>query len=707
MYFKFHVDPLSDASTEEYFAAFELYEGETERLAVGNALKAWAYSAFNISETGQSNSSTGYIDLRSAKPEPSGVGTYFTYELPHSGLEVTIVFKVQYVADGNDLVTVWLNPDLGPGATESAQSTNLITQFHANAAFDVIRLRHGGGGGGWIFSEMAIATTFNDFVAETGNGKTGETGPGIGRGELPLTFRSWQREQGLPQNFVRALAQTRDGYLWAGTDDGVTRFDGVRFVSFGLPETLRSGPVQALLGDSRGALWIGGAGGGLSRREHGKFTTFTTRDGLPSDTITALAEDSSGRIWAGTAAGLAVWQDGRFRPLGGAEEIKDKPVTTLFEDRQQTMWLGVAGAGVFHFTDGRLTALRDASVDTLLQEPHCLLIDRDKRIWVGAGDDFVLCFDDGQWRRHRIPRHLARHYVSALAEGPDGTVWAGSVSEGLFRFRGGKLDAINAGRGLSDNLVESLLMDHEGKLWVGTHGGLNRLQAGNLAALSHNEGLGYGAVQGLAEVAPGVVWAGKPSDGLYRWNGGNFSPLPVAGFSQRELRVNAMLLARDGSCWMAGTRGLLRFQDPRSIELNPGAPALPDLSVISLGQDQQGRVWAGTREGELWLLTDGQWQALTNYSPGHPITALVPEADGSMWIGTEGNGLDRYQGKVVEHWDKERRIVERVDSHALSRSGGRAVDRHGGRRFEPVGERAAGHLHHPRGAARQYGFANS
>jgi sugar lactone lactonase YvrE len=467
LYFKFHVDPLSDLSTEEYFAAFELYEGEAERLAVGNALKAWAYSAFNAREISQSNNPAGYVDLNSAKPEPSGVGTYFTYELPHRGLEVTIVFKVQYAQGGDDLVTVWLNPDLGPGATEAAQPANLTTIFHADAAFNQIRLRHGGGGEGWIFSEMAIATAFNDFVMDARGGKSGGTGPSIGRSELPVTFRSWQREQGLPQNYVRALAQTRDGYLWVGSDDGVTRFDGVRFVSFGLPEGLRSAPVQVLLGDSRGALWIGGAGNGLCRREHGQFTTFTTRDGLPSDTITALAEDNSGRIWAGTDAGLAVWRNGRFEGLNGAEDIKNKSVKALFRDRKETMWVGVEGAGVFRFQSGRLVALRNSSVDELLRDPHCLLVDRDGRIWVGAGDDFVLCCDGNEWRRHRIPRHLARHYVSALAEEPDGTVWAGSVSEGLFQFRGGKLDAINAGGGLSDNLVESLLVDR-GKI-VGGH----------------------------------------------------------------------------------------------------------------------------------------------------------------------------------------------------------------------------------------------
>ena len=130
LYFKFRVDPLSDASTEEYFAAFELYEGDKERLGVGNALKAWAYSAFRADATGESQEGSDYIDLHSSRPEPSTPGISIIYENPHRGIECTIVFKVQYVPGGDDLVTVWLNPDLGPrrdrgGATGKFDYTDL------------------------------------------------------------------------------------------------------------------------------------------------------------------------------------------------------------------------------------------------------------------------------------------------------------------------------------------------------------------------------------------------------------------------------------------------------------------------------------------------------------------------------------------------------------------------------------------------------
>ncbi len=164
LYFKFHVNPLSDASLEPYSAGFQFFDGTNENLGVGNSLQAWAYSAFNTSERGANNQIAGDLDLHSASPESYEPGRYLSYELPRRGIERTIVFKVQYVPGGDDLVTVWMNPDLKPGATEDNQVTNLVTRFKANATFDQIRLRHHGNGDGWVFSDMAVASSFDDFI---------------------------------------------------------------------------------------------------------------------------------------------------------------------------------------------------------------------------------------------------------------------------------------------------------------------------------------------------------------------------------------------------------------------------------------------------------------------------------------------------------------------------------------------------------------
>jgi signal transduction histidine kinase len=176
LYFKFHVEPMSDVKSEPYFAGFQLYETNQERLGVGNALEAWGYSAWNVAETGPSNRAAGEFNLNSANSEPVNLGMFRPYELVKEGVARTIVFKVQYVPGSEDLVTVWLNPRLRRGATEENQPEKLTTHFKALATFDEIHLRHGDDGkkkagdpaiwsdNGWRISGMAIATSFNDFV---------------------------------------------------------------------------------------------------------------------------------------------------------------------------------------------------------------------------------------------------------------------------------------------------------------------------------------------------------------------------------------------------------------------------------------------------------------------------------------------------------------------------------------------------------------
>jgi len=173
LYFKFTVDPLSDAKDEPYYALFQLVESNQFHLGVGNAWEAWGYSAAYTAETGPSNKLTSVdpdeYNLRSSHPEAAGMGKFFPYELPNHNHPRTIVFRVQYVPAGDDLVTVWLEPHLTQGATAENQPEEITTKFKANARFDEIRLRHSGdgpgrGGNGWIFSDMAIATSFDDFV---------------------------------------------------------------------------------------------------------------------------------------------------------------------------------------------------------------------------------------------------------------------------------------------------------------------------------------------------------------------------------------------------------------------------------------------------------------------------------------------------------------------------------------------------------------
>ncbi len=157
-----------------------------------------------------------------------------------------------------------------------------------------------------------------------------------------LVVRTWGTEAGLPQNTVSVILQTRDGYLWLGTQAGLARFDGVRFKVYGLAEGLPSVQVRALYEDNQGSLWIGTYGGGLSRLRDGRIETFTMEHGLSDINVTSLAGDSSGRIWIGTSTGLSLWQNGKFIQDEALAGLGHGLIRTLLRDRHNATWISTA-----------------------------------------------------------------------------------------------------------------------------------------------------------------------------------------------------------------------------------------------------------------------------------------------------------------------------------------------------------------------------
>ncbi|NIM10948.1 MAG: hypothetical protein GTO45_03090 [Candidatus Aminicenantes bacterium] len=127
----------------------------------------------------------------------------------------------------------------------------------------------------------------------------------------------WEIEQGLPQNAVYTIVQTREGYLWLGTEEGLVRFDGVHFEIYDKRKVkqLTNNKIYALCEDREGNLWIGTYGGGLTRLDtkNGKFTTFTEKQNLLSNNqVTKLCEDNEGNLWIGTESGLNRMKAGKI-----------------------------------------------------------------------------------------------------------------------------------------------------------------------------------------------------------------------------------------------------------------------------------------------------------------------------------------------------------------------------------------------------------
>ncbi len=459
-------------------------------------------------------------------------------------------------------------------------------------------------------------------------------------------IRSWGTEAGLPQNTVNAIVQTRDGYMWLGTHDGLARFDGVRFKVFGLENGLPSVDILSLFVDHHGVLWIGTYGAGLCRMREGQIEIVADpRHKSAGGTINCLEEDSTGRLWVGTSSGLRFCRNAEMLEDPAFAILSHTPIRCLLRSHDgKTMWISSNTHGLMEYRNGKLeTCVGPPEHEKI--SARSLFEDRQGRLWASIGNGMVLCLEDGRWRIFDETNGLPFAYVTSLTEDADGTIWAGSLDDGLYRFDGARFNVVRQADGLSADDMRSLYCDHEGNLWVGTRtGGLNRLGRRKLMVVSSAQGLTNDFTRSVAQTADGALWVGTIGGSLYRGNLSRFEPFRPE--PDRELiyfyaNVDAVLATPDGSLWWGGTGALLQWKDDRLANCYTNEPWLQDVLVTALQNDGHGGIWIGTSGGKLEHLQNGRFTEFPKQLTQSTITSLAVETNGSVWVGSVAGGVKR------------------------------------------------------------------
>lgn len=464
---------------------------------------------------------------------------------------------------------------------------------------------------------------------------------------------SWTQDDGLPQNAVNAIAQTPDGYLWLGTEEGLVRFDGARFTVFDRRTTpqIRNNFVMALHADRAGDLWIGTFGGGLVRMRKGRFELFTKDDGLTSERIRSIAEDDAGTLWIATGGGgLLRYEKGRFSAITTKEGLASDRVWSVAEDARGRLAIGTFGGGLQLLEAGKLSAqpLGPGAASAHVR-PVCL--DRDGSLWVGTDGGGLYRIRGDEVRSFGPAEGLTSPLVRALWPDRDGNLWVGTDGAGLFRYRDGRFEPYAAKDGLANDFVLSLFEDREGSLWIGTSGGgLARLRDGKVTNLTTREGLGNDVVRAVVEGRDGALWVGTTGGGVTRFADGKASTLRVADGLRSDL-VFALHEDRDGRLWIGTDGAGVSVLEKGRLRGLTSADGLVNDRVRSIAEDGEGSIWIGTVSG----LSRYRAGAFTSYTTkeglaGSAVRALLPGRDGSLWIGTDGGGLGRLKDGAFTSW---------------------------------------------------------
>ena len=371
---------------------------------------------------------------------------------------------------------------------------------------------------------------------------------------LPYSVRVWQTDDGLPQNSVHAIAQTRDGYLWVGTQDGLARFDGVRFTTLDDPAApeLKHAWIRALLCSRDGSLWIASDGNGVTRLKDGVCSHFSEADGLPSNQTKCLLEGSDGSIWIGSDGGVTRYKDGKFTNFTEKSGLGSSLVKALWEDQQ-------GGAIRIATTRGLSSLNKEGNVSTLN---------------FGLG--------------------TSGNSLKSVCQDQQGNIWVAS-NDGLTRQEGNDKIPYGTSEGLPDRLVTVVFPDRSGQLWIGTYGGLARIVDKKVVSAAGGE-MGHGdLILTIFEDREENIWVGA-RDGLYRLTPGRFTTYTT----QQGLSCNnAMSVCEDrsGTIWVGTWGGGVSLMKGNQFTTYGHTNGLTHDLVLSLHEGRDGSMWVGMDHG--------------------------------------------------------------------------------------------------------------
>jgi signal transduction histidine kinase/ligand-binding sensor domain-containing protein len=501
-------------------------------------------------------------------------------------------------------------------------------------------------------------------------------------------FDHWTADNGLPQNSVRDIVQTHDGYLWLATLDGLVRFDGVRFTVFNKSNSpgIISNRFLRLYEDRQDDLWAITENIGLTRLHKGGFTTYTTAHGLPENIITSMGGDGQGNLLMFFGSQLIRRFEDKFQPaddlrLAGTFLLSDKvqhlPAlistgkVTCFVDGQMHRWTGTDMLMGFHppvqdrsgllwfESKTGLVSLENGHMVRIKQQPDGL--PSAQAYLVNGQSPSLQAFShkkDGSLWLTDVESRQSHLVTQQLPEGLDiyvayadreGNYWFGTLLNGLFRARRQAVTAYTKAQGLMAREVYPILEDRSGTIWIGSDS-LFRFQNGAFSQFSDSfSAPSYKS--SLYEDRAGRVW----TNGWQRLVDGRLERgLPAEILPPEMGYCWTMYEDREGALWFGTENGVVRYKDGVRVHFTTKDGLAGDDTKVIIGDDAGG-LWLGSYGG-LTHFRDGRFTARTEADglPGDTVRALKQDSDGTLWIGTYDSGLGRFKdGNFTRYTTKE------------------------------------------------------
>jgi ligand-binding sensor domain-containing protein/serine phosphatase RsbU (regulator of sigma subunit) len=437
-------------------------------------------------------------------------------------------------------------------------------------------------------------------------------------------FIKFSTKNGLANSNVKCAVQSRDGYLWFGTQGGgVSRFNGKEFKTYSVSNGLLSNDVTSLAEDKSGNLWIGTTEG-LCMFDGNSFKSFAEPSMVGKTTIYNVFVDNEGAIWIPTDdKGLKIYRNNSFVTLDTSSGLKKNRVFAVCQENENSFWVSTHKGGVYKVDkNGKVLEIIDtiagypnASVFCMLKNPL------NSDFYFGSNNSGLFKFSAGKFTHEDIPE-INNTFIGTLMIDKNQNLWIGSDEAGLVKYSSKIYTHFTENEGLSSISVNSIVEDYEGNLWIGTQlGGLNLLKSEAIINYSVKDGLPDNKILASCNTAEGSLYVSTKSGGIYFLgkSGSNFERVVT---SPEQFEKHFTYLITSGNLLLGGTEnnGMVFF-NANGKTLTP-IKNVPD--VLS----------SGNREG------------IFN------IIKILKAADGNFWVASYGSGLFLFtpQGELLKHY---------------------------------------------------------
>ena len=463
-------------------------------------------------------------------------------------------------------------------------------------------------------------------------------------------FENWTTDNGLPQNGVRKIVQTPDGYLWFTTFDGLVRFDGVRFTTFGKGNTegIYNSRFASLFCDKEGTLYASTSNevGGLTIYKNGVFFSFLPND-IPGNHIKQIGADENGdvRFLIAENNGKINW----YKLLNNSFVLSEE------SENPEMRYRGIAET-IWTITDEEIIENRGSTRKTYKHPTANTAIPREGfadskgGFWIGGKE--LVRLQNGKIQHFRdsakFPANMEFH---SFWEEEDGSIWFATGGKsgygvGLVRYKDEVFTTLGEKEGLSDQSIFHAFKDREGIVWLATNRGLNKLQKSFITSYSQKDGLLRPEVNPLFRDSNNDIWIGT-TGGINLFTNGKFIPLAYEADPSNMKTINTLTrytqsFFEDSSekIWIGTSEGILIREGKKIKRLKESA----NYSVVCIYQETADRIWAGTDKGILLIENYKIKNVYTteNGLPKNYTTSILKDSNGTLWFGTFG-GLAKFE----------------------------------------------------------------